>query len=316
MNKGNLRVVLYFDLAMSPHPSDSPPLPLNDFIHHLERRWEQGVSRQVIDNERRVVRLADIRRVDLRDKTPAVAMLFSLGDKDKAVPGFTNFETGRVRIVPPRAGEAGGLSVHALVCLEPSTKGGHFYRMVYEDVNGFGRSVIQGFLRSEFKIISDEQGLTFRREGGSEVKTRPLVELSGHASDQVKNSLAQGRLLHVELVSYVEKDLGFDEARYIKMARQDISFTIAKSLPEGDGLTLVEKIKVWAFQNGYESMRIRWRDPDMHKPQSAKIDTGRQDAGEALFVKSAEIGLRNSLPDISEQLSDELVKHMATLLED
>lgn len=81
--------------------------------------------------------------------------------------------------------------------------------MVYEDVSGFGPSLIQGFLRAELKTISEDQGLTFRREGSKEpLKTRPMVELSGHASDRLKDSIKGGRLLHVELINYRDKEPG------------------------------------------------------------------------------------------------------------
>jgi len=196
MLKSNQRSILHFDMAMAPHPSDAPALPLADFVPYLEKRVDEDRAFQVIDNERRVVRLSKIKPIKTRANTAAVAMLFQLGDRDKADPGFTHFLTGKVRIPKRHQDEAGGLSVHAVASLKPAAAGGHLYRMVYEDVTGFGRSVIQGFLRSELKIISDEQELMFVREGHRNVKTRPMVELTGHASDKIKNSLKEGRLLY------------------------------------------------------------------------------------------------------------------------
>lgn len=315
MLKSNQRSILYFDLAMAPHPSDAPALPLSDFIPYLQKRAADGRAFQVIDNDRRVIRLSDIKPLKTSAGTSAVAMLFALGDRDKADPGFTHFVTGKVRIPKRQKDEAGGLSVHGVVSLKPTTEGGHLYRMVYEDVTGFGRSLIQGFLRSEFKTISDDQELTFEREGKRNVKTRPMVELTGHASDKLKNSLKQGRLLYIELVDYVEGDFGFDEARYVKQARRDMNLSISKELPQGEALTFVEKVKVFARRNGYDAMRVRWRDPAITKPQTAKVDTAKQDAGEAFFIKSSEVNLRNGLPDISATMSNELINKMKDLLE-
>jgi hypothetical protein len=308
MLKGNQRFILYFDLAMAPHPSDAPALPLSDFLPYLQKRQENDLCFQVIDNERRVIRLSAVKKITLGNGKPAVAMLFSLGDRDKADPGFTNFVTGKVRIPKRNQDEAGGLSVHAVVALEPTQRGGHLYRMVYEDVPGFGRSLIQGFLRSEFKTIADDQGLTFKREGSKDgLKTRPMVEISGHASDRLKDSIKQGRLLHVELINYKEKSLGFDEAKFISSVRRDMSLSIAKALPQGEALKFLEKLKEYAKKNDYEAMRVRWREPDTAKAHSAKVDTARQDAGEALFVKFAEVRLNRALPDICDTMSDELI---------
>lgn len=43
------------------------------------------------------------------------------------------------------------------------------------------------------------------------------------------------------------------------------------------------------------------------KAHSDKVDTARADAGEALFVKSAEVTSRQALPDISDTISYELI---------
>jgi hypothetical protein len=309
MLRGNQRFILYFDLAMAPHPSDAPALPLADFIPYLQKRQANDLCFQVIDNERRVVRLSALKEIKLaKNGNPAVALLFSLGDRDKADPGFTNFITGKVRIPKRGQDEADGLSVHAVIALKPTQRGGHLYRMVYEDVPGFGRSLIQGFLRSEFKIIADDQGLTFKREGSKDdLKTRPMVEISGHASDKLKDSIQQGRLLHIELINYKEKNLGFDEAKFISSVRRDMSLSIAKALPQGNALKFLERVKEYAKKNDYEAMRVRWREPQTAKALTAKVDTARSDAGEALFVKFAEVKLRQSLPDICDTISDELI---------
>ncbi len=94
-----------------------------------------------------------------------------------------------------------------------------------------------------------------------------------------------------------------------------MSFSVSKALPSGEGLRFVERVRAWAERKGYADMRVRWRDPDIMRPQSAKINTAREDAGEALFVKSNEILLRQPLPDISGNMSLELVGEMVNMLE-
>jgi len=316
MLRANQRVILHFDLVMTPFPSDGPILPLSDFIAPLLQRIEAGKAVHIIDDERRVVRLSVGRKIRTTKKKSAIAMLFCLGDREKADPGFTNWTTGKVRVAERNAGETGGLCLHAVLSLEPD-KDQLRYRMVIEDVTGFGRSIIQAFLRHEFRKISEDAGATFERANGNIIKTRPLVELVGHGSDLLKNSLASGRLLNVELVDYVTTNLGFDEAQYIKTARRDLRLSIAKSLPEGEGLTFIEKLQLFARKKGYEKMLIRWRDPSLQKPQNAQLDTdpAKSDASEALFVKSIEIDLDAPLAEVSEDLCDELVKKMKDLVE-
>jgi hypothetical protein len=140
MIRGKFRVILYFDLAMVPHPSDAPAIPLADFIPELQKRCREQSAFRVIDNERRVIRLSDTAAIKTSTGGDAIALLFSLGDRDKADPGFTNLLTGKVRVATHEQDEAGGLSVHAIISLTPTTPKGHIYRMVYEDVTGFGRT--------------------------------------------------------------------------------------------------------------------------------------------------------------------------------
>lgn len=314
MLQRNQRYVLYFDLAMAPYPSDAPAIDLGELLPHLKKRSDEGLAVESIDADRRIIRLTDMKPTKLQGDREAMAMLFCLGDREKADPGVTNVRTGKVRVFQKGADEVGGLSVHAIVSSVPAKSGGHVYRMVMEDVTGFGRTLLQNFLRSQFRVICDDLGTNFKRDDKREIKTRPMVELVGHASQQLKESLQQGRLLQVELVDYVEEDFGFDEAKFIKEARRNLNLSISKKLPEGEALKIVEKLKVWAKQQGYDSMRVRWKDPSTTKPQSAKIDTAKQDAGEAFFIRTAEVKFKTPLPDIVEKMSDELIGEMSKLM--
>lgn len=107
MLRGNQRFILFFDLAMVPHPSDAPALPLAEFIPYLKKQQVNELCFQVIDNERRVIRLSSLKEIKLSNGAPAIALSFCLGDRDKADPGFTNFKTGKVRI-PRRADDEAG----------------------------------------------------------------------------------------------------------------------------------------------------------------------------------------------------------------
>jgi hypothetical protein len=314
MLQKNKRHVLFFDLVMAPYPSDAPPIELEALMPFLEARCKAGEAVEVIDNERRIIRLSAMKSIKLPDGEPAMAMLFCLGDHDKADTGVTHFKTGAVRIFQKEEGEVGGLSVHALVRLKPTEAKGHLYRAVLEDVTGFGRTPIQAFLRSQFKIICDDQESTFLREDKRPIKTRPMVELAGHASDKLKNSLEQGRLLHIELIDYLEVDLGLDEGKFLKTARRGLDISVSNALPQGDGLSMVEKVRVWANRNGYGKMRVRWKEPASTRTQSAQVDTAKADAGEAFYLKTAEVSFATPLPDICAEMSNELIAEMKKVL--
>ncbi|MCO6410124.1 hypothetical protein [Hoeflea alexandrii] len=306
----NRRHILFFDLVMKPHPSEAPAIPLDQLTPHLQKRVDDGLAFKVIDNEQRVIRLSSMKQVELPNGEPAVALLFCLGDKEKADAGVTNIKTGDVRLFEKEEDEVGGLSVHAVIQLRPTTPNGFVYRTVMEDVTGFGRTPIQTFLRSQFRDICDDQDVTFPREDKKPLKTWPLVELAGHASEKLKTSISEGRLLHLELITYAEIDIGMDEGKFLKAARQNLSLSVSKKLPQGDYLDFLDKVKVWAKSKGYDTMRVRWKDDDTSKPHSAKVDTAKADAGEAFFLRTAEVTVTTPLAEVCAKMSDELIEAM------
>lgn len=310
------RYILHYDFAMTPHPSDAPPLPLDDFVKPLIKRCEDGETVQWIDDDKRVIRLVAARVIKPRGKAGALALLMTLGDSEKADPGFTNVKTGSVRIPPKDKDERPGLSVHVVIASTPIDEGGHLYKMVCEDVTGFGRTLIQRFIRHEFREISSEQGFVFDRPGSEGLKTRPLVELVAHASDTLKNSLKAGRLLNVELIDNVEENWGFDEGnKYIRQVRRDLNLSVSRMLPKGSGLSLVQKLQKWAKAKNYETMRVRWLPENAGKSQTTQLDVASADAAEAMFVKTTEVMLDEPLPDICAEFSEELVRSMTPMVE-
>lgn len=233
MPRAHQRYILHYDFSMTPHPTDAPPLLLEDFVAPLIKRFKNGSAVQAIDDDKRIIRLVDAKIVQTKNKTRALALLITLGDKEKADPGFTNIVSGKVRIPEKDDDEVNGLSVHVVISLEPIEPDSYLYKMVCEDVTGFGRTLIERFIRHEFRVISSDLDFTFDRPGSAGLKTRPLVELVGHISDTLKDSLKGGRLINVELIDYVEENLGFDEAKYVKKIRRDISFSVSNMLPKG-----------------------------------------------------------------------------------
>jgi hypothetical protein len=162
MLRSNQRFILHFDLAMAPHPSDAPALPLADFIPHLQKRQTDGLSFQVIDNERRVIRLSAVNAIKLSNGAPAVAMLFSLGDRDKADPqqiGLSRYETAFQILHKLRAG---------MVRQDRDRIGGNLARGDHIEMD---ETYIGGAVRGEGRgVHADDKTLVI---GAVEVRQRP-----------------------------------------------------------------------------------------------------------------------------------------------
>jgi hypothetical protein len=163
MLDGNTRWILFFDLAMTPHPSDAIPIPLRDVINQLKTRVDGGVCMKLIDRDRRALRINEMKFDRLASRREVAVLLFSISDLDAADPTFQHIKTGKFRTEAKKADEGGAVTVHAVVELDPVKDGSHVYRMAYEDVVGLGRTRIEEILRSEFKAICEGEDLRFRR---------------------------------------------------------------------------------------------------------------------------------------------------------
>lgn len=304
-----MRNILYFDFIMKPYPDDAPSINLEELIDHLIVRCQNGLAVEQIDAGKRIIRLLDIKKVRSDNKS-AVALLLCLADADKSDSGVTNIKTGEVRILDKFDDELGCCCAHLLVNLTPTEKDGYIYNAILEDISGLGKTLIQSFMRTQFRNICKDTGYSFQREKNDNVKTRPLVELAGHASEELVQSLKTGSLQYIELNNYHQIDWGFDEGKYLKSSSRKINISVSKKLPQSDTMNFLEKIRTYAKEAGYDTMRVRWKVPSQSKPQTAKIDTDKKDTSEAVFIKTSEIQLINPLEEVSSMICVELINSM------
>lgn len=316
MLDGYTRWILFFDMAMAPHPSDAQPIPLRELIGPLKKRVDDGKAIKTIDGDRRVLRVNHLQFTKARSGADVAVFLFSISDLDSADPSFQHIVTGKVRTEAKRPQEGGAVTVHALMRLDPYPQKGHVYQVVYEDVAGLGRSRVQELLRSEFKHISEELDLRYERESGSLVKTRPMVELAGHQSEMLKEALRAGRLLGFELWDDEVKSRGFDEQKYVKRQRRELKISVTPDLTRSEAAQAVEQVKIWGRQNDYGQMRVRWQSPSSSKPEATAFPTAKADAGEAMFVRQVEVRVSTPLPQGCESIRNDLVQEMFKVMEE
>ena len=315
MLQRQVRGVLYFDLAMTPHPPDAETIAVEELVPALLKMVKDSDAHYLRDNERRILHISQAKRVTSPDtKEKFLALLITLGDRDRADPGFFKFATKKNRIVKKEDDEGGALTAHMLIALTPDPRNKHIHLALLEDVPGLGRSLVQAFLRHLFRRICKEEDRIWQKEDGGEVRTWPAVELAGHQAEKLKHALKRGGLQTIELVRY-EQDDEFDEQAFIRKTTQKVLLSVSPELPAGETMNLIQRISAKAAAKKYTDMRVRWRNEDMEKADSAYIPTARQDVGEALFVRSDEVQLDTVLPDCSEDFCNELLRKMLKLAE-
>ena len=308
------RWIVFYDLAMTPYPSDAAPIPLRDFVDGLQERVASEEAFKLIDSDRRAIRILEMKRDKLPNDQEVMCLLVSLCDLDSADPAFQNFKTGKLRIPPKEEGEGGAVSVHVVLKLDPVNSDSHIYQMVFEDVIGLGKSKIQEILRHQFKVLSKDLGLFYERESGSQVQTRPMVEMAGHQSEYLKNALKDGQPLGIELWNPRVESKGFDESPEIKNMRRELRISVVKDFNPLDFQNVVAKWKEWGKQNDYTNMRVRWRSPSASKPEAATFPTAKQDVGEALFTRQVEVEVVSSLPQACDTMRGDLLSEMKKVM--
>lgn len=309
MLHSNHRDVLHFDFAMRPHPPTSDPIPFRELLGALEKLVSTDEASYFRDNERRVVKVSKLQMVKSTGGTEAVALLLMLGDRDRADPGFINFDTGKNRIIKKHENEGGALSAHVLLSLDPTEFKGYVYSLTLEDVPGLGRTLLEDFFRYILRKICKDEDRRWKKDGG-EVQQWPDVEVAAHQSQRLRSALEGGGLQAIELVEYIKADMGFDEAAHVKKKTRRLTINVSREIPKEETMGIIEKVRVYALGENYSEMRLRWKNEAQSKSETAYIPMSRQDVGEALLTRSSEVSLKTILPDCSDDICDELLKKM------
>ena len=157
-------------------------------------RFERGESVKLINRETAAIRIQQL-RMDVHGGT--AHFLLNYSDMNTTDPVFGNLQTGKLRLEPKLEGEGIAVSAHMVVLLDPEPTTGT-YLVALEDVLGVGRTKLSPFLTSEFRAVSD---FPFRDIDDQIKRSRPVVEILGRPSQQLRDDLNAGRLSEIELLT-------------------------------------------------------------------------------------------------------------------
>ena len=235
-------------------------------------------------------------------------MLFSVGDPRAANPVFEHSETAKLRIVKKQEKEGSTVSAHCVVALNPSgSSTEQRYRMIVEDIRGLGRTRIRDILAEMFKTLSDEMGLEYENNQGKTVKTWIIPDMQGHRSEKIGESIERGTVSGVHLVDS-RSNHAMDELDGAKIVRREMRIEIGAA-KVGDKLSVLEEVKSWGADNGFDRLRIVWSDPKgAGKPERASVDTTQQDVKDTYFVKQVKVTVDEPLDQACEEIRDDMVE--------
>lgn len=289
------RWVVHLEIHMASHPPEAPTLWLRDELDHLFVAHETGQAVQLIANETAAIRVRDIH---LDRDNEILFVLFAYADKNATDPVFENLETGDLRTEPKLDGEGVAVSAHMAIDLRPTEVGVSSYRALLEDAPGIGRSKIQPFLTYLYR---NGHRIQWEAPDGSVKNCRPIFDISGRASDTLRNDLREGRLSMIELVQHRPEGDGFDEEGAVIEEVRTIKLSVSPNSVGDAAMDLINRVRGRGQEMGYPNMKIRWTHG---RQKSAEFGTAREDAGDVLVFRTTKINSDEPLSQCDEAIRE------------
>lgn len=301
------RWVYYYKNFLKPYPDDAPYTEMKDILAELSNRFEDGECVKLIENNTAAIRITDMAIDTARE---VATILYQYSDTKISDPAFVNLETGALRVEEKLDGEGVAISAHMVVSLKPDQPRGATYLTLIEDVPGIGKTKIDPFLTSQFKAVFDKRYINYE---GRKLKYRPTSELTGFASESLKDGLSKGYLAGFELKRYRNIGGGLDDEDYVKVDSFIVKLKVERRFSGDEAVSLINKINKKAKESDYAEMVVKYKRKE-GKSASVPISTAREDAGDALFSKFEIVKVTNPLPQCVQEIQEEIAEKMRLLL--
>lgn len=304
------RWIRFHSLNMAVKPDHAPDFEEADvlqLITSFASKVKGDEAIMMMDNETASLRVADLR---FCEEGKFVVMVMQYANTKATDPVFLNLEKRQLRTVTKLEGEGVAVSGHIMIGLKQKSDG--TYPCLVEDVPGLGKTNLQKFFRKAFKeeaegyfIFPDEE------KQGKDRKYRPFAEILDDPSTKFEEDIKAGLIQGVELVKISKRGTGqFDEPGFFY---EDVSVVKIKAEDSSDKFQWLNRLKNKAKQEGFSSMKIRYKKTD-GKQKTALMGTSIKDVASAAIVRLEKIVSRSPLPQcddvLNSNISDEMSKYI------
>jgi len=305
------RWIQFHELNLKRDPEEAPQLELEKMIPLLTRRWKNGGSFKLINNETAAFRILDLKTYP---KKKATILLIQYTDQNVTDPVFSQLNTGKLRTEPKLDGEGVAVSAHVVLSHKPLNGSLESYRFLLEEIPGVGRSRLTPFLKSEFKAACTNAFNFIDEESGKSRKYLPSVELLGDLSAQLSDDLKEGSLLqNIELIKHIKGKAIHDEENFFTEVSRHIKITPVLNTENGI-MKILSKIRDKAKSEGYDDIKVRYKHPQ-GKQKTATMGSTKEDVADTLIVRDELIKSNEVLVQCSEKISNGFAKKLLALLE-
>ncbi|MDE1489064.1 hypothetical protein KKI90_22855 [Xenorhabdus bovienii] len=199
----NERFMLKCEVTINSHPKDAPNISLLSCIPILMQRFKENNVLYEVNNGRAGVAITGI-----EDDDEFVKFLFHYANKDASDPAFSDLKKGKTRVEKKKEGEGLSCTSHLIIKKTPRDKLlPNSYEAILEEVPSVTRTLLSNALTSLLNIDSFRFDRK-RKNGGKNLKCRPIIIIDLLAASTLEQSLSIGYLCGLTAVrSYTQKTL-------------------------------------------------------------------------------------------------------------
>lgn len=247
----NERFIIKCDIDLEPFPKEAPSMLLKNCVPTLRTLLKDKKAHYEINKGKSVIRL-----LALTEAPTHYSLLFQYANREASDPAFANLKTGISRVA--KKGDDEGLGATAHMIIEKNASNPAFpntYAAVIEEVPGITRALLSQALTSFFR----DCGFTFQKpDSKNDLKCRPIVEISFHASSTLEKTLNTGYLAGIVATRKVAEN-SLDEEGSVRIDEQILK--ISTKFKTGEkAVHAVKKAYDKLRTMGYGTMRITYRD--------------------------------------------------------
>lgn len=303
MTQSSSKWVYYLDTFLKPIPKEAPYIKLSDVFGQLSSKIQAKETFQLINKETAAISINDVR---MDDENQIVHILTQYSDATEADPAFKHLKSNDLRVAAKEPGEGIARSAHIAFSLIHRNNKPSVYLTLLEQATNLGRSKIAPFLTAQCKKFCD-----FFYEHEDAIKTRrPFFVMSGHASQQLRDDLENGKLLGIELISY-KKHSSFDETDYVKPDKWSVHLKVIKEPSGKVALNIINEYLPFAKLQKFDDIRVQFKN---EKQRIVPVPLDQEDAGDALYSRVEKIKLSEPIPQCVDLLNNEIVNRMTELI--
>lgn len=298
------RFVRHYRFSFAPRKRSGPTLPL--IGEAGDYSILDALSNAVASNAALDVRpngdIIEMMSVDVHKPTGAVVALLHRASPNAADPmyrkkarkGYT------VRTVDRKPDEDQSVSAHLIILAKPVSEG--VYDAILEEIPGLSMSLVQPVIG---KVLRDYE-YSYSDKRGEPDSTYAVFKPRGVKSESITNALKTGHLGTITLSRPAKADF-IDSGDIFKPVDEKMKIKIKGEVSHKDWMDKIGSLALGARAAGWDEFQV---DIELDDERMKRIPISRgEEAKEILFIRSAEVTVKNEMPVCSTAVNDEFVKN-------